>query len=393
MSEKQSKRLLSLDVLRGITIAGMLLVNNPGSWGHIFAPLSHAEWNGLTPTDLVFPFFMFIMGVSMYFSMRKFEFKLSGYVCWKIIRRTVIIFAIGLAIAWFGHFCRTLAHSDLPFWDRLLEAANNLEQMRILGVMPRLALCYCAGAFIMCLVNIKRVPWIAAGLLVIYSAMLIFGHGYEISENNVLYIIDNVVLGANHMYHLHPFAELGLAFDPEGLASTIPAVAHVLIGAMCGYLIIKIKDNHERVKNLLITGFILMAIGWLLSYGLPINKNIWSTTFVLVTTGMASSFLAFLIWVIDIEGKKEWSKFFETFGINPLFLYVLGGVLSILFSSISLPIGGEMVNIHNIIYKEFLLNIMPNAVLWASFFYALIFVCINWCVGLILYKKKIYIKI
>ena len=135
--QKKTGRLLALDVMRGITVAGMLLVNNPGSWGALYAPLGHADWNGLTPTDLVFPFFMFIMGVAMFMSMRKFEFKLSAPVSWKIVKRTIVIFAIGLALAWFGHFCRSLA-AGKPF----LDAINNLETMRILGVMPRLALCY-----------------------------------------------------------------------------------------------------------------------------------------------------------------------------------------------------------------------------------------------------------
>ena len=139
-AKKQSSRLLALDVMRGITIAGMLLVNNPGSWGALYTPLGHAAWNGLTPTDLVFPFFMFIMGVAMYMSMRKFEFKLTGNVAFKILRRTVVIFAIGLGLSWFGFFCRHIAAGD-----SFLTSINNLETMRILGVMPRLALCSCAA--------------------------------------------------------------------------------------------------------------------------------------------------------------------------------------------------------------------------------------------------------
>ena len=387
--QKKTGRLLALDVMRGITVAGMLLVNNPGSWGALYAPLGHADWNGLTPTDLVFPFFMFIMGVAMFMSMRKFEFKLSAPVSWKIVKRTIVIFAIGLALAWFGHFCRSLA-AGKPF----LDAINNLETMRILGVMPRLALCYCAASFIACTVNFKRIPWVIAALLVVYSLILVLGNGSAISEDNLLYRIDNAVLGSNHMYKgLAVWKVLeNSAFDPEGFVSTLPAIAHVLIGLMCGHLIITIKDNDERVKNLFIVGAILMTIGWLLSYGLPINKNIWSPTFVLVTCGMGSTLLALLIWIIDIKGYKAWSRFFETFGINPLFLYVLGGALGILFGCIKLPIGEEMVSIHNIIYKNFLLEVFGDKY-FASCLYAIIFVCINWCIGYVLYKKKIYIKI
>ena len=340
--QNKNSRLLALDVMRGITIAGMLLVNNPGSWGAIYAPLGHAAWNGLTPTDLVFPFFMFIMGVAMYMSMRKFEFKLTGNVAYKILRRTIVIFAIGLGLSWFGFFCRHLAAGD-----SFLTSINNLETMRILGVMPRLALCYCAASIIACLVPkssfVKSMSLVAAGLIVAYSLILILGNGYAISEDNIIYRVDNALLGSNHMYKgLAVWKALdNSAFDPEGLVSTIPAIAHVIIGVLCGHLIVTIKDNDQRVKNLFIIGAVLMIIGWFASYGLPINKNIWSPTFVLMTCGMGSTLLALLIWIIDIKGYKKWTKFFETFGINPLFLYVLGGALSILFGCIKLPIGGE----------------------------------------------------
>lgn len=393
--KKSSGRLLSLDILRGITIAGMLLVNNPGSWGTIYAPLAHAEWNGLTPTDLVFPFFMFIMGVSMYMSMRKFDFKLSGAVTWKIIRRTIVIFLIGLAVSWFGRFCRVMFTSDLAFFPRLWDAIDSFDNMRILGVMPRLALCYCAAAFIACTVKFNRIAIIAAGIIVAYSLILIFGHGYEICEENIIYRIDNAVLGSNHMYHgLAVWKVLeNSAFDPEGLVSTLPAIAHVLIGLLCGRMIMTEKDNNTRIKNLYIVGSILMIVGWLASYGLPINKNIWSPTFVLVTCGMASTLFALLIWIIDVKGYKKWTMFFETFGINPLFLYVLGGVLSILFGRITVTAGGETVSIHTLIYKVFLLDCVTDDKYLASCLYAIIFVGINWIVGYILYRKKIYIKI
>ena len=308
----------------------------------------------------------------MYMSMRKFEFKLTGNVAFKILRRTVVIFAIGLGLSWFGFFCRHIAAGD-----SFLTSINNLETMRILGVMPRLALCYCAASIAACLVPkksfVKSLAWVAAGLIVTYSLILIFGNGYEVAENNIIYRFDNAVLGSKHMYKgLAVWKALeNSAFDPEGLVSTLPAIAHTIIGVLCGHLIVTIKDNDERVKNLFLIG---------------------APTFVLVTCGMGSILLALLIWVIDIKGYKKWTMFFETFGINPLFLYVLGGALSILFGCIKLPLGGEMISIHNIIYKSFLLEMLGDKYL-ASCLYAIIFVCINWCVGYVLYKKKIYIKI
>ncbi|MGN0214641.1 MAG: acyltransferase family protein [Muribaculaceae bacterium] len=406
MGEKiQSGRLKSLDIIRGITIAGMILVNNPGSWGHIYTPLEHASWNGLTPTDLVFPFFMFIMGVATYFSLRKFEFKLSAHLWTKIIRRSVVLFLIGWAIHWLSHFCYSLSGGST-----LAEAANNWSTMRYLGVLQRLGISYFFAAVIVCTVPFKRVSWVAAGLLVVYSAMLLLGHGYDISLDNIVYRIDNAILTPEHMYHAEAWSSLNdeltmvagygtqekvrAAFDPEGLCSTLPSVAHVLIGVLFGRMITIIKDNNDRVRQLLLAGVLMMMAGWLLSYAMPLNKNLWSPTYVLMTCGMASSLLAILIWVIDIKGYNKWCRFFESFGVNPLFMYLTGSVLSILFGSITLPIGADGVSIHNLIYKNLWLNLLGEK--WidmASCLYAVTLVCIVWCIGYVLYKKKIYIKI
>lgn len=188
-SRTQNKRLLSLDILRGITIAGMILVNNPGSWGHIYAPLEHASWNGLTPTDLVFPFFMFIMGISTYFSLRKYQFQFSWQSFIKILRRTVVIFAIGLGIAWFGMFLRGILN-DKTF----LDAVANFDHIRILGVMPRLALCYGIGATMALLIPHKTLPWVIGAMLVAYAVILLLGNGFEFSDRNVISIVDHRVL-------------------------------------------------------------------------------------------------------------------------------------------------------------------------------------------------------
>ena len=161
-TRQRPKRLLALDILRGITIAGMILVNNPGSWGHIYAPLQHAPWNGLTPTDLVFPFFMFIMGVSTYMSLRKYDFRLSGAAAWKILRRTVVIFLIGIGIAWFGLTLRRIAGGK-----PVVEAMINFDNIRMLGVMPRLALCYGAGSLLALSMSRKALAWCVASLLAV----------------------------------------------------------------------------------------------------------------------------------------------------------------------------------------------------------------------------------
>ena len=390
MKTNQSKRLLSLDILRGITIAGMILVNNPGSWGTIYAPLRHASWNGLTPTDLVFPFFMFIMGVSTYMSMRKYDFKLSRESFFKILRRTVVIFAIGLAIAWFGLFLRGILN-DKTF----LEAVANFDHIRILGVMPRLAICYGIGSIIALLIPRRTLPWIVVAMLVIYSIILLFGNGFEFSDSNVISIVDHKVLGENHMY-ADTIDGVRLKFDPEGLLSTLPSIAHMLIGFICGSLIMGTADNRERMNRLFIVGTILTFVGFLLDYGLPINKKIWSPTFVLTTCGLASSLLALLIWIIDIRGHKRWCRFFESFGVNPLFMYCLGAVLSIIIGTVKIHTAlteSGMITIKGWLYRCVFQPIAGGDTPLASLLFAISFVLFNWCIGYILYKKRIYIKI
>lgn len=388
MIKKENQRLLALDVLRGITISGMILVNNPGSWGSIYAPLGHAEWNGLTPTDLVFPFFMFIMGISTYFSLRRYKFTFSKEAGKRILKRTVVIFAIGLGIAWFSLFLRTwngLAGQEIPFFERLFQSVFVFKNLRILGVMQRLALTYCATAIIALTVNNKYLPHIIIGILVTYTGILLFGNGFEYGEGNILSIVDRAILGESHMYRDN-------GIDPEGILSTIPAIAHVLLGFYVGKLFTNKPNNHAKVETLFIIGTILTFSGLLLSYGCPINKKIWSPTFVLVSCGLGSTLLALLIWIIDIKGHKKWSLFFESFGINPLFIYVTASILTICFGSLLIiPYGGKMLSIHNFTYNILLKPIFGNYN--ASLLYAMLFVTLNWFIGYQLYKRKIYIKI
>lgn len=387
----QSSRLLSLDILRGITIAGMILVNNPGSWGSIYAPLRHAPWNGLTPTDLVFPFFMFIMGISTYFSLRKYDFKASYSSVWKIVKRTLVILLIGWGIGWFGMFLRGVMNPDV----QLADAVFTFDHIRLLGVLPRLALCYGVSAIVALTMKYRHIIWLVGALLVAYTIMLLTGHGYEFSDANIISIVDHKVLGESHMYR-DTIDGVSLKFDPEGLLSTIPSIAHCLIGFLCGGLIVSTADNRDRCNKLFIVGAVLTFAGFLLSYGLPINKKIWSPTFVFTTCGLASTLLALLIWIIDIRGHRRWCTFFHSFGINPLFLYCLSAVLAICFGAIRVPLAASEtghVSITTLLYKYTLTPLCGGDTTLASLIYAILFVMLCWSVGYILYKKKIYIKI
>lgn len=386
---QQSSRLLSLDVLRGITIAGMIMVNNPGSWSYVYTPLGHAQWNGLTPTDLVFPFFMFIMGISTYISLRKFGFKPDKKTIFKIIKRTVVIFAIGLGLGWLSLSFRTfnnLGDAALSGLERFLQAISNFENLRILGVMQRLAITYCITSLVAIFVKHKYIPVIIVAALVAYAILLFVGNGFDFSEDNIISRIDRSVLGVSHMYK-----DSGIAMDPEGLISSISAATHVLIGFCCGQVLLTIKHNRNCTLQLFIIGTIMMFSGFLLAYGCPINKKIWSPTFVITTCGLACTLLALLVWIVDVKGYKSWSIFFESFGVNPLFVYVLAGVLSVLLTNIGFMYNGAMISIKNIVYQIVLQPLFGDYP--GSLLYALLFLAIIWLVGNILYKKKIYIKI
>lgn len=393
-TQTQPSRLLALDVLRGITIAGMIMVNNPGSWGSIYAPLGHAQWNGLTPTDLVFPFFMFIMGVSMFLSYKKFDFKISTRTFTKLLRRSVLLFLIGLAIGWFSLAFRQfngLKEEGMNFFLRLWTAVSDIENLRALGVLQRLALVSFFGSVIILLVRPKRIPWIIGFILVFYWILMAATGSYAQDENNLIYIVDNAVIGASHLYKDHMLDGTSIAFDPEGILSTLPCIAHVLLGFWAGKLISETKELGEKIQKIFIFGTIILFLGFLLDYGFPINKKIWSSSYVLVTCGLASLFLGLLIWIIDIKHKKSWSVFFESFGVNPMFIFVLGAFLTILMSNIKFTYLGELVSVKGFIYSNWILPIFGEYP--GSLVFALCFVTINWMVGHILYKKKIYIKL
>ena len=357
---KSSQRLLSLDILRGITVAGMILVNN--GWGESFEMLGHSKWNGMTPCDLVFPFFLFIMGISCYLSLVKSEFKPTPQVIRRIVKRTVLLFVIGLFINWFDH----AIEGDLLCFGHL----------RIWAVMQRIALCYGIVSLFALFCNHKYTLHTIVGLLVIYTAIIVLGNGYEYDADvNILAQADLKLFGYDHIYHKSPV-------DPEGLMGTISSVAHVLLGFYCGMLIRKRETVEQKVIALFVVGAIGVIGGYLLSYGLPLNKRIWSPSYVLMTCGLASLLQALLMYVIDIQKKSGWTTFFHVFGVNALALYVSSELLAILLKNIG---------VSEVIYNG--IHAVIPALKWASLAYAIYFVMLNFAIGYVLYRKKIYIKL
>ena len=378
-----ANRLRSLDVLRGITVAGMILVNNPGTWAHIYAPLRHAAWDGCTPTDLVFPFFMFVMGVAMYISYRKYDYTLTAKSAGHLIYRSLMLVLIGWAIGWFGIFCRTMSGGG-----ELVDAIwnNPIARLRFMGVLPRLGWVSLFGGLLLMLFKPKRTPYVAAVLLVIYCIIIGVTGSLDLTENNIVARVDKAILGEAHMYRIG-----GIAFDPEGILSTIPCVAHCLLGCFAGKLIFGTDDLWQKVNRLFIFGSIILLSGFLLDYAFPINKSLWSASYVFVTCGLASLLLALLMWLIDIRGKAGWIVPFESFGVNPMFIFVLSGVLAIIMANIRFVVGGDMYSIWGFFYKRLMQPLFGDN--GGSLACALIYDAVLWCIAYPLYKKQIYIKI
>ncbi len=354
-----TRRLLSLDILRGITVAGMILVNN--GYGESYEMLRHSKWNGMTPCDLVFPFFLFIMGISTCLSLSKCNFQPSWPVVRKILRRTVLLFLIGLAINWFDH----AIEGDFLCFGHL----------RVWAVLQRIALSYGIVSLFVLTVSHRWVLPTAVALLVLYAVILLCGNGYAEDSTNILAQVDLRLFGYDHLYHKSPV-------DPEGLLGTLSSVAHVLLGFYAGLRMKRAAAVPDKVIAFFVIGTVLVIGGYLLSYGLPLNKRIWSPSYVMVTCGLASLLQGLLMYVIDMRGHDRWCTFFHVFGINPLFLYVASELLAIILGHVGVS-GAVFNGIHAVVSH-------PQT---ASLCYALYFVVLNFLLGYLLYRRKIYIKL
>ena len=366
-----SKRVLAIDIMRGLTIALMILVNNPGSWEYVYAPLRHSKWNGCTPTDLVFPFFLFIVGVSMWFSFKKYGKGITKAGLIKVAKRTVIIFLLGFFLNLF------------PYFD--------FEHGRILGVLQRIALAYGFAALLTMEFDIKKLKYIFAFVLIGYWLLLLFG-GNQFNpfgeQSNLIYKLDLAVLGENHMYK-----GLGFTFDPEGLLSVIPSIATVLLGYFTGKIINYAVSIKSSIKILVSNGALLVFVGWFWGFVFPINKSLWTSSYVLYTGGLAMVFLAILLYINDVKGFKKWSKPFIHFGTNSLFIYVFSGLyvlIMVYLVSISAEIE-KTLNGYDYLYEKIFVPIAGN--MNGSFLFAITHIFIFWLITYILYKKKIFIKI
>lgn len=372
-------RSLALDVFRGLTVALMILVNNPGTWSFIYDPFEHAAWHGLTPTDLVFPFFLFAVGnaQSLVFP-RIWENNTKEYFFKKVWKRTLFIFLIGLFLNWYPFFKWT--DDELVF--------KSFENLRFLGVLQRIALAYGFSAMFEYFFP-KKILSVSLILLGVYWGMcVLFGTGDVYSlEGFFGTAVDRTLLSPSHLYQGE-----GVAFDPEGLMSTIPAIAQVMLGYWVGRILVAFNPR-RTMKALAKRGANLLMLGFLISPINPINKKIWTSSYVLVTTGLAILILAGLVYFLDRKkvGVKA-SYFFEAFGKNPLFIFVLSGLIPKTMSLIRIPYSDKFLTPLQWFY-EVVCSKIPGPPENGSLAYAVLLVGFYGALAIYLDKRKLYFKV
>ncbi|RMF27066.1 MAG: DUF5009 domain-containing protein [Bacteroidetes bacterium] len=357
-------RLVSLDVFRGLTIAGMVIVNDPGSWDYVYAPLRHAEWHGITPTDLVFPFFLYIMGVAVVLALSRRLAKgaTPRALYGKILRRTLILFALGLFLNLFPDF--------------------QFAELRVAGVLQRIALVYLACALLFLHTGWRGQLWWGVGLLVGYWLAMCFiptpGYGEVLLEpgKNLAAWVDS---------HLLPGRFYQGTWDPEGLLSTLPAIGTGISGMLVGHLLLSKRSNEHKLIWMLVGGFLAFVAGSVWDWFFPINKNLWTSSYVLYTSGLATLTFAACLWFVDVLGYRSWTHFGVVFGMNAIAAYVLHGVLIHAFLA-----GGESSVVHRFFTGLTHLGLEPKL---ASFLWALSYTLLIYLIAWVLYRRRIFIKI
>ena len=370
-----ASRFTALDVFRGMTVCFMIIVNTPGNGATTYAPLLHAQWHGFTPTDLVFPSFLFAVGNAMSFVMVKWSAMKNGEVLWKIFKRTIIIFLLGYLMYWFP-FVHWNDNGGLSF--------NPVGQTRIMGVLQRIALCYCVAALMIHYLKLNTVLRLSVAFLFIYWLILLLFRGspdpYDM-VTNAGNRLDTWLLTPGHLYHGE-----GVAFDPEGLLSTLPAIANVTFGYAAGKWVKERGLTFEGLTKLLLVGVTLIFLSLCWNNFHPINKKLWTGSYVFLTVGIDCVLLAALVYLIDFLQIKRFNYFFEVFGRNPLFIYLLSEIIVILLWFF--PMGDKP------LYRWLFDTVFSRAGMYfGSFLFALAVMLLCWLVGYVLDKKKIYVRV
>ncbi len=381
MERAAPTRLLSLDVFRGLTIAGMLLVNNPGDWGAIYAPLEHAEWNGWTPTDVIFPFFLFIVGVTTHLSLtaRRSRGATDREIMLNVIRRGAIIVLLGWLMAGFPYYPLT-----------------RITEIRLPGVLPRIGVAYILGALLTMRATLKQQIIILAVILYGYwilQTLVPVPGQHEIGalllnrpDATLSAWLDRTLLGG----HLWINSK---TWDPEGLLSTIPSVGTVILGVITGrWLTRSDLSIAERLNGMFVAGAIGMVVGLMWNWSFAINKSLWTSSYVMFTAGMGCVALAACVWIVDVHNIRWWTKPFVIFGTNPILAFVGSGVLArIIYSLIKVPYNGETVSLEAAIYRGMFASwLAPKD---ASVAFALLIVLFWLAILTVLYRREIFLKV
>lgn len=373
------ERFLALDVFRGMTICFMIIVNTPGSGAIAYSPLHHATWDGFTPTDLVFPSFLFAVGNAMSFSLKKYRLISNSAFLTKIIKRTILIFLIGYLMYWFPFFRLN---------DAGQIAGAPIANTRIMGVLQRIALCYFFGSLLVHYLSSKNVIIVSIILLVGYWVLLLaFGDSSQplsMSGNAGLYL-DRFLMGNDHLYHGER-----IPFDPEGWLGTLPAIVNVVIGFFAGKFIQEKGKSFECLSKLMLVGTLLIFIAICWNIYFPINKKLWTSSFVLVTSGIDLVIISALIYILEMKNWNafRWSGFFQIFGRNPLFIYILSELLVVILFMVHV---GPTENLFNWLNRIIFQTVAPGP--FGSFLFAVFYMLICWSIGWWLNKRKIYVKV
>lgn len=397
------ERLVSLDVFRGITIAAMLLVNNPGTWSAIYPPLGHAAWHGWTPTDLIFPFFVFIVGITTWMSMqsRRARGATETEITRTIVRRGAIIFLLGFLMSGFPFFTWTAipGNPDPSFVDRVVD---RLMHWRILGVLQRIGICYIIAALIAQRTTLRQQVVTIIGLL--------FGYWFVMT---ILPVPGSGVLGQIALGKpgatmaawfdrlLLDWTRFGLGnhnwgstatWDPEGVLSTFPAIATAMLGILAGRWIAERRPLDERLNAMFAAGALAMMVGLMWNWAFPINKSIWTSSYVLFTGGLAAVSLATIMWLVDVKRFDGWTRPFVIYGMNPILAFVGSGLMArIIYSLIKVDYDGKRVALQSAIYQAgFASWLEPKN---ASLAFALGVVLLWYGIVYVLYRKQIFLKV
>ena len=383
----------------------MILVNNPGSWSHIYTPLEHAPWHGLTPTDLVFPFFLFAVGNALAFVMPRLEAAGPAVFWRKVLKRTVVIFAIGLFLNWWPFMRWQNDHLLFSGWT-WTNAEGTQSGVRILGVLQRIALCYFFASVIVYYTRPRVTFLISALLLLLYWALCLAGNPADPYSLAGWFgtAIDKAILHPVHMYHGE-----GIAFDPEGLVSAVPAITQVIFGYLVGHYIRQQRKEiateavdtnyYKTITGLFISAVAFLAAGYCWSLLFPVNKKIWTSSFVLITTGLAIAALATMIYAIELKDvRNRVTRFFDVFGKNALFVFALSAFLPKGLRLIRIPNGVDATGTAQYIspwnwWYERVCRFVPGAPEVGSLLFAVSVILFMWAICYWMDKKKLYVKV